>query len=206
MEVGQRTHGRPLPAGFVGLSLEYPTVLSYAGTDPLAIDPVFVRLLRNLAPAQAPVLRIGGDSTDWSWWPIPKMRRPLGITYDITPGWLAVVRALARETDLRYILGINLEADNPAIEVTEAHTLLAGIGRQYVEALELGNEPELYSLLGYYDNAMGSPVPGRPRELRLPIVHERVLGFSTSGGRAAAGRSGKWKLLVAATSPEVPRG
>jgi hypothetical protein len=57
-------HGRPVPAGFVGLSLEYRSLLSYLGTDPSTINPVFVRLLRALTPGQAPVLRIGGDSTD----------------------------------------------------------------------------------------------------------------------------------------------
>src|ERR1700678_3870135 len=90
--VGAQGQGRPIPAGFVGLSLEYRTVLSYAGTDPRAINPVFVRLVGNLNPHQAPVLRIGGDSTDWTWWPVPKLRRPPGITYNITPNWLAVAR------------------------------------------------------------------------------------------------------------------
>jgi hypothetical protein len=160
--IGPTARGRPIPAGFIGLSLEYRTVLSYAGSDPLALNPVFLQLLRNLAPAQSPVLRIGGDSTDWTWWPVPKMRRPPGITYNITPDWLAVARALAEQTGVHYILGINLEADVPAIEVAEAHALLSGIGQPHVAALELGNEPELYSRLGYYKNAQGHRVVGRP--------------------------------------------
>ncbi|HEY5317293.1 MAG TPA: hypothetical protein VIJ20_04895, partial [Solirubrobacteraceae bacterium] len=153
--------GAALPPGFVGLSLEYRALLSYLGTTPGAIDPVFVRLLRNLTPGQAPVLRIGGDSTDWTWWPVAGMRRPPGITYDLTPDWLAVARALAREANAHYILGINLEADSKAIETAEAHALLSGIGRRYVTALELGNEPELYSKLGWYRLGM-TFVPGRP--------------------------------------------
>ncbi|MDQ6806968.1 MAG: glycosyl hydrolase family 79 C-terminal domain-containing protein [Actinomycetota bacterium] len=153
--------GRPIPAGFVGLSLEYRTLLTYSGTDPAAINPVFVHLLRNLAPGRAPVLRIGGDSTDWTWWPVPKMLQPPGITYDITSDWLAVARALAHVADAHYILGINLEADKRAIETAEANALVAGIGRRYVTALELGNEPELYSKLGWY--RLGSSyIPGRP--------------------------------------------
>jgi hypothetical protein len=154
--------GRPVAPGFVGLSLEYRALLGYLGTDPRAIDPVFVRLLRNLAPGQPPVLRIGGDSTDWTWWPIAKMPRPPGITYGITPRWLAVARSLAQATDARYILGINLEAGNQVIATAEARALLAGIGRQYITALELGNEPELYSRLGWYQTARKIPVPGRP--------------------------------------------
>jgi hypothetical protein len=160
--VGAAGHGRPIPAGFVGLSLEYRTILSYAGTDPQAINPVFVRLIHNLNWGQAPVLRIGGDSTDWTWWPIPRMSRPPGVTYNITPRWLSVARALAQATGLRYILGINLEADKPVVEAAEAHALISGVGRRYVAALELGNEPELYSRLAWYRTAQGVPVPGRP--------------------------------------------
>ena len=122
--------GRPIPAGFVGLSLEYRTLLTYLGTDPKAINPVFVRLLGELAPGQTPVVRIGGDSTDWTWWPVPNMQRPRGVTYDLTPAWLGVARALAQATGAHYILGINLEADVPAIEAAEADALLSGIGRR----------------------------------------------------------------------------
>jgi hypothetical protein len=159
--VGPQVVGRPVASGFVGLSLEYRTILSYAGTDPGAINPVFVRLLWNLAPGQQPVLRVGGDSTDWTWWPVPKMKRPRGITYDITQDWLEVARALAHASYARYILGINLEAGSDAIERAEARALLAGIGRAHIEALELGNEPELYSKLGWYRSGTRH-VPGRP--------------------------------------------
>ena len=70
--------GRGIPYGFLGLSLEFRSVEAYAGDDPTALDPVFVQLVRNLAPGQAPVLRIGGDSTDWTWWPTPGIARPPG--------------------------------------------------------------------------------------------------------------------------------
>jgi hypothetical protein len=38
------------------------------------------------------------------------------------------------------------------------------IGRSSVDALELGNEPELYGSFGWYTSAAGRPVPGRPRD------------------------------------------
>jgi len=159
--LGSTVRGRPMPDGFVGLSLEYRALLTYLGSDPSAINPVFLRLLRNLGPGQDPVIRIGGDSTDWTWWPVPKMRQPRGITYDITPLWLADARALAQATRTRYILGINLEANSQVIEKAETDALLSGIGRQHVAALELGNEPELYSKLGWYRSGTVF-VPGRP--------------------------------------------
>jgi hypothetical protein len=155
--VGSTVRGRPMPDGFVGLSIEYRALLTYLGSNPSAINPVFVSLLRDLAPDQDPVLRIGGDSTDWTWWPVPKVRRPPGVTYDITPAWIAVARALAQETQAHYILGINLEANSRTIEMAESGALLSGIGRQHIAALELGNEPELYSKLGWYRSRSSSP-------------------------------------------------
>ena len=44
--------GRPVSAGFVGLSIEYPAVTAYAGSPSPAINPVFEQLVRNLAPNQ----------------------------------------------------------------------------------------------------------------------------------------------------------
>ena len=75
-----------IPGGFVGLSLEYPAVAAYAGTDPSALNPVFVQLIRNLNPGQLPVLRIGGDSTDWTWWPVAGMSQPAGVNYTLNDG------------------------------------------------------------------------------------------------------------------------
>jgi hypothetical protein len=128
---------RQVPAGFVGLSLEYPAVEGYAGTNPSALDPVFLQLVRNLVPGQAPVLRIGGDSTDRAWWPAPGLARPRGVTYAITKRWLQVTRALARALRARLVLGLNLEADSPALTTAEAGALLQGIGGGSVRALEL---------------------------------------------------------------------
>ena len=53
----------PLPPGFIGLSSS-TTRCPRTRDDPAAVDPVFEQLVRNLSPGQAPVLRIGGDSTD----------------------------------------------------------------------------------------------------------------------------------------------
>jgi hypothetical protein len=159
--VGAPQHARPIAPGFLGLSLEYSAVEPYAGTDPAALDPAFVQLVRNLNPGQQPVLRIGGDSTDWAWWPTPSVRRPLGIRIDLSPTWLAVTRSLADTLNAKLILGINLEADSRALAAAEARAFASGLGRSHVQSLELGNEPELYHSFGWYTNARGRTVPGR---------------------------------------------
>ena len=66
LTVTDRAVGRPVPAGFLGLSLEFNAIEPYAGTNPAVPNPVFEQLVRNLSPNQAPNLRIGGDSSDWT--------------------------------------------------------------------------------------------------------------------------------------------
>jgi Glycosyl hydrolase family 79 C-terminal beta domain len=133
-----------IPGGFVGLSLEYPAVAAYAGTDPSAVNPVLLQLIRNLNPGQLPVLRIGGDSTDWTWWPVVGMSQPAGVNYTLTPDYVSVLHSLATTLGAKLILGINLEADSTSVASAEAKALVNGIGPAQVEGLELGNEPELY--------------------------------------------------------------
>jgi Glycosyl hydrolase family 79 C-terminal beta domain len=152
---------RAIPAGFLGLSLEYSAVSAYAGRDPSAVDPVFEQLIRNLTPGQSPVLRIGGDTTDWSWYPVPGMARPAGVRINLDRAWLGIMAALSKTLDARLIMGINLEADNRRLSGYEARRFLSGIGRDRIVALEIGNEPELYGSLAWYV-IKGHKYYGRP--------------------------------------------
>lgn len=145
----------------MGLSIEYRSTPGYFGTpgDP---DGVFDQLVRNLNPGQSPVLRFGGDTTDWTWAPTPGVAKPPGIQYTLGPQWMSATRAAAQALNARLILGVNLESDSRAIAAAESAALVRGIGPPYVAGLELGNEPEVYGTLGWYETAAGVPVPGRP--------------------------------------------
>ena len=185
--VGQPAPVQPIRPGFLGLSLEYRSIEPYAGTDPSALDPVFLQLIRNLTPGQAPVIRIGGDTTDWTWWPPPGMPKPPGVRITLTPRLLAVTHALAQNLNARLILGVNLETDSVTLAAAEAHAFLARIGRRYIEALEPGNEPELYPTFTYYLAPDGSKVYGRPRDYNIIGISqdftriERVLPTPVAG-------------------------
>ncbi len=154
--------GNAVPGAFVGLSLEYPTVASAELPGRGGVNPVLARLIRNLSPGYAPVIRIGGESGDKTWWPVTGIRRPRGVDYALTPAWLADARELAQSAHARLILGINLESDSTQVAATEAHHMLAGIGRRNIEALEIGNEPELYAGLPWYVTRTGQKGFGRP--------------------------------------------
>jgi hypothetical protein len=159
VSVGRNTVARIQP-GFLGLSFELRGIEGYTGFAPNAINPVFERLIRNLDPGQRPVLRLGGDTGDWSWDPIAGMRRPLGVRYALTPTWFEVVRALAQATDARLIVALNLEVDSARVAAAEARAMIAQIGSPWLQALQLGNEPELYNVLAWFDQN-GKPYYGR---------------------------------------------
>lgn len=160
--VGPAPSGRPLPGGFLGFSIEFTTLLAYAGSDPGALNPTFLQLVRNLTPNQSPSIRIGGDTTDWSWWPTPGVRKPPGVTYTITPDWLRVAHATAAALGAQLVPGIQFEADSSRVAASEANAMVKTIGSKYISAFELGNEPEVYSALGWYHTPAGVQVLGRP--------------------------------------------
>ncbi len=141
---------RPIEPGFIGLSLEYPTLLRYTGSDPAHLDPILPQLLRALSPGGSPSLRIGGVSTDHTWWPMRRIRRPPGVTYTLTPAWLAATGAFIRQLGARAIVGVNLEAGRPALAIAEARALLGGIGRARIAGVEIGNEPSNYPWFAWY--------------------------------------------------------
>jgi hypothetical protein len=182
-----------MPGGFLGVSFEYPAARQYTGSDPRAIDPVLINLLKGMTPGQTPVVRIGGDSTDATWWPIRHVRTPGGVSYALTHSWLQTTRAFAADLRAKLILGINLEADRPAIAAAEGRALVQGIGKRYIEALEIGNEPDLYGLFPWYRDHRGHPHRGRGRGYGVTqYTHEftrwsRVLPHLPLAGPATSG-------------------
>lgn len=178
--VDEGPSGTPLPAGFLGLSLEYTALDAYTGANAASLDPVFVQLLRNLAsPAGQPlVLRIGGDSTDATWWPTAGITPSAGVRYALTPAWLASARALAGAVPARLILGLNLAANQPRLSAAEASALLGGIGPQDVDAFELGNEPDVYGVFPWYSTSHG-PVYARRASYSLNSFISEVRRWDT---------------------------
>jgi hypothetical protein len=152
---------KPLPGDFLGLAVEYNTIPQWvgSGTGSGAVNPPLVQLIRNLQPTGHPVIRIGGQSTDRSWWPVKGLARPLGVTYVLNKAWTKAAHALASTLDARLMLGLNLEANRTRIPSQEARHLLGGIGSRYVKSLQLGNEPELYRNTPWYRVSRGKPIP-----------------------------------------------
>jgi hypothetical protein len=169
-QVGNAPTGQAMAPGFVGVSFEYQAMHVYTGRNPEAVNPVLVALLRAMAPGQAPVLRIGGDSTDVTWWPMRGVIPPGGVSYGLTKGWLRTTRALAATLGAKLIMGINLAANRPALAAAEARALLQGIGRQYIQALEIGNEPDLYNVFAWFRDRLNRVIFSRSRGYNLTAL------------------------------------
>jgi hypothetical protein len=172
--------GSAIPSGFLGISTEVQDLEAYAGTNPRSVNPAFLALLGAIAPGQRPVLRIGGDSTDWSWYPVPGHPTPKGVTYTIKSRWLQVARATAQDLNGKLIVGVNLEADSTSDAVGEADAMVHTIGRSYIDALEIGNEPELYHHFAWYHTRSGRQVLGRPASWSLPIYRAEFSTFANA--------------------------
>jgi hypothetical protein len=154
--VGSSPTGQAMQPGFTGVSLEYSALHVYTGRDPRNVNPVLIQLLRNLVPGnQTPVVRIGGNSADRTWWPIRGVIPPGGVNYALNNGWMRTTSALATALGAQMIMGVNLAGGRPGIAATEARALMAGIGARYIRAFEIGNEPDVYGLFPWYRDRNG---------------------------------------------------
>jgi hypothetical protein len=160
--IASTTFSQPMDPGFLGFSFEYSALHEYIGRNPDAINPMLLGLIRLLNPGQTPVIRIGGDSSDDSWYPIPGMVPPGGINYAITNGWLRTAQAFATDLGSKLIMGINLEANRPSIAAAEARAFISGIGASHIADFEIGNEADLYGSFVWYGNRIKQAFYGRP--------------------------------------------
>ncbi|MBV9002289.1 MAG: hypothetical protein JO304_24755, partial [Solirubrobacterales bacterium] len=128
------------------------------------LDPVFLQLVRNLTPDQSPQLRIGGDSTDSAWYPVPALSKPDGVRVTLPRRLRAVTHALASALRARLIMGVALAATSRAAADGEASAFERVIGKPWIGALELGNEPNLYGTLTWFVKPDGVRVFGRPAD------------------------------------------
>jgi hypothetical protein len=137
--------GAPVPRSFAGFSMEYWSAQSYlGGTRP---NPIFARLMATLAAGGngAPTIRIGGNSTDETWWNPTAAPRPAGVATDVTPASLAVLGQWARLTHTPMMLGLNLALHNAANAAAYAQAAFGAIPPGLLASFELGNEPDLYT-------------------------------------------------------------
>jgi hypothetical protein len=198
--VGSAVRVHPVSPGFLGFSFEYYVIGEYAGTSDTA-NPLFTQLVRNLSPGQRPVIRIGGDSTDWAYLPTAGVTKVKGLKVSVTPAVIKAIAATAKALNAKLVLGINLEADSTALAKHMADALAAAVPRSDIAAWEIGNEPELYDALGWYANRDHQPVYGRAKGWSLADYTQQFNQWgkvlpSGIGLAGAASGSAKWDAGV----------
>jgi len=137
LEVERRHPGGEFARGAVGLSIE---ARELGAADLSASHASLVALMRLLGPG---VLRVGGDSLDYSWWTSSNESAPAWATNVVTPADLIRLRGLLRATGWRAILGVDLGHFDPARAANEVKIADSILGSD-VLGIEIGNEPSNY--------------------------------------------------------------
>jgi len=137
--------GAPIPRSFAGFSMEYWAAPSYLGrTRP---NPIFARLAQTLASGGngAPAIRIGGNSTDGTWWNPGGLVKPADASYELNAAWMNALAAWTRRTATPVVLGLNLARNDPGNDAQYAQAAMSALPPGRLAALEVGNEPDLYT-------------------------------------------------------------
>lgn len=157
--------GVPIPRSFLGLSMEYQTFAHDAGARAGASpDPLLAPLVGGLASGGGPpLLRIGGRSSDASWWDPVHRPAPAGVGFAITPRWLERLSAVVRASGAQALLGLNLAIRDPAAGAAWARAAAGALPAGSIAGFEIGNEPDLYGHVAWYGvpPTRGVPLHGR---------------------------------------------
>ncbi|MDR3735254.1 MAG: hypothetical protein P4L10_06925 [Acidobacteriaceae bacterium] len=150
-----RTRRSTIPANFIGLSYE-----SQQLTDPEFFTPANKKLVAQFkALALNGVLRLGGNTSEFSWWkPTPTSTQPprtqrasipgepqTDLAYPITPAAIDNLRKFLNATGWTCIYGLNLGngITSPALVAEEAAYVAATLGPR-LEYFQIGNEVDLF--------------------------------------------------------------
>ncbi len=161
--IGSALSTAPVPRSFFGLSTEYWTLPLFERDT-----PAFERVLSLLhVTGDGPlILRIGGDSADHSFW-YPRLRKMPGWAYELTPAYLARIRALVERDRVKLIVDLNLLTDSPLTAAAWARAAETSLPRGSILGFEIGNEPDLYERRYWVNLTARSPLdtPAMPLEL-----------------------------------------
>ena len=133
--------GVAIPRSFLGFSTEYWTLP--VDERHVALYRRVIALLHNRGDGRF-VLRIGGVSSDHSFWELAVHRMP-EWAFAITPRWIARTARIVRQSRLRVIIDLNLITATPALNAALAREAIAEWPRGSIAAFEIGNEPDVYN-------------------------------------------------------------
>ncbi len=131
--------------GFEASSVAVPGLLS-------GDNRTYVRLVRNLG--QKGVIRVGGNVSDFSRFDAAGTPRYLPKDTVLTKESFRQLRTFLDATDWKLIWGLNLGGGDLDNAVAEARAVADAVGERLL-ALEVGNEPDLFSRAGHRKEPYG---------------------------------------------------
>lgn len=157
--------GPRVPSSFLGFSQEYNLVPRYVGLPQTGVNEITAQLFRNLAVHNGPPnLRIGGGSTDGSWFnPEGRLPPPGMHLFNVNEAWTQGLRDFLARTGSKAIIGLNMGLNDPAVAVEWAQAATRTIPRSAIRALQIGNEPHVYPYRVLGKDARGRTVYTRPK-------------------------------------------
>ena len=138
----------PIPSDFISFSIEVDVVLEWVGRNRTHPPLPFTNFMRQLG---RPTIRVGGDSTDYSWWnpegrPYPPYTtRP--FRYNITQLDVHCIVNAVNSYGGQVVFGINFRNQGNAqwaVQHMQGIEAAVGVNNPAILAYEIGNEVDLY--------------------------------------------------------------
>jgi hypothetical protein len=125
-----------IPANFLSIGMQMGDTTSMVGTSAGNVNPIFEQLLKNLTQyANAPLLiRDLADAENVN---------------DFNSGNLGALSQVGQDLGSQFFIGVDFADDDVATATAEAQQLATGLPGGELQAIELGNEPDLYGKAGW---------------------------------------------------------
>jgi hypothetical protein len=140
VQVNPAATAAPIPPNFLSIGHQMGDTLTMIGTSSTNVNPIYEQLLKNLIQyANGPLLireLADGGNSDF---------------YDANR--LAALSQVSQDLGVQFFVGVNFVDDDVATATGEAQQLVAGLPGSQLQAIEVGNEPDLYE--GSYDSYLG---------------------------------------------------
>jgi hypothetical protein len=174
----------PVPRSYFGISTEYGNLSAFEHNNMRVFETV-LELLH--VPGDGPlVLRIGGNSADYSMWDPHGQRIPDWAT-PLTPSYLASLGALVERDRVKLIVDLNLLTDSPVTAGAWARAAETSLPRGSIVGFEIGNEPDLYSHRFWMAMTASSPLRSTtlPLDMTPDIYVEKFAAYAQVLGEQA---------------------
>jgi Glycosyl hydrolase family 79 C-terminal beta domain len=188
VEANPGERGPAVPRSFLGYSVEVQQLMNFIGPPGLPVNPLTLALTRQLAApgGGAPLLRVGGGSTDLTYFQDGRTTAPRGMIHEITPLYLSDVARYLAASRSKLLFGINFGLNRPDMAAAMAGAVAEAVPRSALAAFEVGNEPDTYTKFELYRGHRIRPAGFGPADyVRQALAHDKAIERAVPGAPIA---------------------